>query len=83
MNVKDIGKNIELLNIIGKGSYSNVYLGLNNLNNQYYVIKVISKSQLQSIILKYFNNEMYILNHINRINIVKYISLLEQKKIIG
>ena len=46
MNVKDIGKNIELLNIIGKGSYSNVYLGLNNLNNQYYVIKVISKSQL-------------------------------------
>ena len=81
MNVKDIGKNIELLNIIGKGSYGNVYLGLNNLNNQYYAIKVISKSQLQSrIVYQYFNNEIYILKHINHPNIVKYISLVEQKK---
>ena len=81
MNVKDIGKNIELLNIIGKGSYGNVYLGINNLNNQYYAIKVISKSQLQSrIVYQYFNNEIYILKHINHPNIVKYISLVEQKK---
>ena len=81
MNVKDIGKNIELLNIIGKGSYGNVYLGLNNLNNQYYAIKVISKSQLQSrIVYQYFNNEIYILKHISHPNIVKYISLVEKKK---
>ena len=81
MNVKDISKNIELLNIIGKGSYGNVYLAKNNSNNQYYAVKVISKSQLQSkIVYQYFNNEIYILKHINHPNIVKYISLVEQKK---
>ena len=81
MNVKDISKNIELLNIIGKGSYGNVYLGKNVLDNQCYAIKVISKSQLQSkIVYQYFNNEIYILKHINHPNIVKYISLVEKKK---
>ena len=81
MNVKNLSKNIELLNIIGKGSYGNVYLGKNVISNQYYAIKVISKSQLQSkIVYQYFNNEIYILKHIDHPNIVKYISLLEQKK---
>ena len=81
MNVKNFSKNIELLNIIGKGSYGNVYLGKNKANNEYYAIKVISKSQLQSkIVYQYFNNEIYILKHINHPNIVKYISLVEQKK---
>ena len=47
MNIKGIGKNIEYLIIIGKGSNGNVYLGLNNLKNQYYAIKAIFKSQLQ------------------------------------
>ena len=80
MNVKNLSKNIELLNIIGKGSYGNVYLGKNIISNQYYAIKVISKSQLQSkIVYQYFNNEIYILKHIDHPNIVKYISLLEQK----
>ena len=81
MNVKNLSKNIEILNIIGKGSYGNVYLGKNVISNQYYAIKVISKSQLQSkIVYQYFNNEIYILKHIDHPNIVKYISLLEQKK---
>ena len=81
MNVKNLHKNIELLNIIGKGSYGNVYLGKNKANNEYYAIKVISKSQLQSkIVYQYFNNEIYILKHISHPNIVKYISLVEQKK---
>ena len=81
MNVKNINKNIELLNIIGKGSYGNVYLGKNIISDQSYAVKVISKSQLQSkIVYQYFNNEIYILKHIDHPNIVKYISLLEQKK---
>ena len=81
MNVKDIGKNLELFNIIGKGSYGNVYLGKNKINNQYYAVKVISKAQLQSkVVYQYFNNEIYILKHINHPNIVKYISLIEKKK---
>ena len=81
MNVKDIGKNLELFNIIGKGSYGNVYLGKNKINNQYYAVKVISKAQLQSkVVYQYFNNEIYILKHINHPNIVKYISLIDKKK---
>ena len=81
MKVKDNGNNIELLNIIGKGSYGNVYLGKNTINNQYYAVKVISKAQLQSkVVYQYFNNEIYILKHINHPNIVKYISLIEKKK---
>ena len=81
MNVKNLHKNVELLSIIGKGSYGNVYLGKNKANNEYYAIKVISKSQLQSkIVYQYFNNEIYILKHISHPNIVKYISLVEQKK---
>ena len=81
MNVKDINKNLELLSIIGKGSYGNVYLAKNYSNDQYYAVKVISKNQLQSkIVYQYFNNEIYILKHINHPNIVKYISLVEQKK---
>ena len=81
MNVKNLSKNIELLNVVGKGSYGNVYLGKNITTNQYYAVKVISKSQLQSkIVYQYFNNEIYILKHIDHPNIVKYISLVEQKK---
>ena len=81
MNVNDNGNNIELLNIIGKGSYGNVYLGKNTTNNQYYAVKVISKAQLQSkVVYQYFNNEIYILKHINHPNIVKYISLIEKKR---
>ena len=80
MSKKDIGKNIELLNIIGKGSYGNVYLGRDNLTREYYAIKVISKTQLKSrIVYQYFNNEIYILKHLDHPNIVKYINLIEKK----
>ena len=80
MNKNDSCKNIELLNIIGKGSYGNVYLGRNESNNQFYAIKVISKSQLKSrIVYQYFNNEIYILKHLDHPNIVKYINLVEKK----
>ena len=81
MNVKNFNNNIELLYTIGKGSYGNVYLGKNKADDKCYAIKVISKSQLQSkIVYQYFNNEIYILKHINHPNIVKYISLVEKKK---
>ena len=81
MNVKNSNNNIELLYTIGKGSYGNVYLGKNKADDKCYAIKVISKSQLQSkIVYQYFNNEIYILKHINHPNIVKYISLVEKKK---
>ena len=81
MNVKNFSNNIELLYTIGKGSYGNVYLGKNKDDDKCYAIKVISKSQLQSkIVYQYFNNEIYILKHINHPNIVKYISLVEKKK---
>ena len=81
MNVKNFNNNIELLYTIGKGSYGNVYLGKNKVDDKCYAIKVISKSQLQSkIVYQYFNNEIYILKHINHPNIVKYISLVEKKK---
>ena len=80
MNKKEIGKDIELLNIIGKGSYGNVYLGRDNLTREYYAIKVISKTQLKSrIVYQYFNNEIYILKHLEHPNIVKYINLIEKK----
>ena len=80
MNKNDPCKNIELLNIIGKGSYGNVYLGRNESNNKFYAIKVISKSQLKSrIVYQYFNNEIYILKHLDHPNIVKYINLVEKK----
>ena len=80
MKKKEIGKDIELLNIIGKGSYGNVYLGRDNVTREYYAIKVISKTQLKSrIVYQYFNNEIYILKHLEHPNIVKYINLIEKK----
>ena len=75
-----ISHDIELLNIIGKGAYGDVYMGKNIKTKEIYAIKKITKKQLESqTIYQYFNNEIYILKHLNHPNIVKFKSLIEYK----
>ena len=75
-----ISSDIELLNIIGKGTYGDVFLGVNKKTKERYAIKKITKQQLKSeIIYQYFNNEIFILKHLNHPNIVKFKGLYEYK----
>ena len=75
-----ISQDTELLNIIGKGAYGDVYMGKNIKTKEIYAIKKITKKQLESeTIYQYFNNEIYILKHLNHPNIVKFKSLIEYK----
>ena len=75
-----ISQNIELMNIIGKGAYGDVFMGINTKTKEIYAIKKITKKQLESeIIYQYFNNEIFILKHLNHPNIIKFKSLTEYK----
>jgi len=75
-----ISQDIQLLNIIGKGAYGDVFMGKNLKTKEIYAIKKITKKQLESeTIYQYFNNEIFILKHLNHPNIVKYKSLIEYK----
>ena len=75
-----ISKNIELMNKIGKGAYGDVFMGINTKTKEIYAIKKITKKQLESeTIYQYFNNEIFILKHLNHPNIVKFKSLTEYK----
>jgi len=75
-----ISQNIELMNIIGKGAYGDVFMGVNTKTKEIYAIKKITKKQLESeIIYQYFNNEIFILKHLNHPNIIKFKSLTEYK----
>ena len=75
-----ISKDIEIMNIIGKGAYGDVFMGRNLKTKEIYAIKKISKKQLESeTIYQYFNNEIFILKHLNHPNIIKFKSLNEFK----
>ena len=75
-----ISPDIELMNIIGKGAYGDVFMGRNLKTKEIYAIKKISKKQLESeTIYQYFNNEIFILKHLNHPNIIKYKSLNDYK----
>ena len=75
-----ISKSIELMNKIGKGAYGDVFMGINTKTKEIYAIKKITKKQLESeTIYQYFNNEIFILKHLNHPNIVKFKSLTEYK----
>ena len=72
--------NLELLNIIGKGAFGNVYLGKNKDTNEYYGVKLIEKSLLKDELSnKYFNNEISILKKLDHPNIIEYKGLLENE----
>ena len=71
-----ISSNIQLLNIIGKGAYGDVYMGINTKTKEHYAIKKITKKQLKSeIVYQYFNNEIFILKQVNHPNIIKLVDL--------
>ena len=75
-----INKRVELKNKIGKGAYGDVFLGRNIVTKETYAIKKITKKQLKSeTIYQYFNNEIFILKHLNHPNIVKFKGLIEYK----
>ena len=75
-----ISQNIELMNIIGKGAYGDVFMGINLKTKEIYAIKKITKEQLESeTIYQYFNNEIFILKHLNHPNIIRFKSLTEFK----
>jgi len=73
-----INKNIQLLNIIGKGRCGEVYLGQNIITKENYAIKKISKKLINIDSNRcYFNNEINSLKLLNHPNIVKYKGLYE------
>ena len=75
-----INKDIEIVNIIGKGAYGDVYMGKNTKTKEIYAIKKITKKQLESeTIYQYFNNEIFILKHLNHPNIIAFKSLIDYK----
>ena len=75
-----INKRVELKNKIGKGAYGDVFLGRNIVTKEAYAVKKITKKQLKSeTVYQYFNNEIYILKHLNHPNIVKFKGLIEYK----
>ena len=75
-----ISKDVEIINIIGKGAYGDVYMGKNVKTKEIYAIKKITKKQLESeTIYQYFNNEIFILKHLNHPNIISFKSLIDYK----
>ena len=75
-----ISKDVELINIIGKGAYGDVYMGQNTKTKEIYAIKKVTKKQLESeTIYQYFNNEIFILKHLNHPNIIAFKSLIDYK----
>lgn len=72
---------IELLNIIGKGTFGDVYLGKNKKTNEKYAVKIISKELLnKDIFLQYFNNEISILKNTSHPNLIQFKGLIEHKE---
>ena len=73
-----LNKKIHFLNIIGKGRCGEVYLGRNNLTQENYAIKKISKELINIESNRcYFNNEIKSLKLLNHPNIIKYKGLYE------
>ena len=72
-------QNYEILNIIGKGSFGNVYLSRNIQSDKNYAAKKITKSQFQTKkLFDYFTNEVTLLKRLNHKNIVRFKDLIEK-----
>ena len=73
-----INKNIQFLNIIGKGRCAEVYLGKNIITKENYAIKKIPKNLINIDSNRcYFNNEIKSLKLLDHPNIVKFRGLYE------
>ena len=69
----------EILNIIGKGSFGNVYLSRDIQTNKNYAAKQILKSQFKNkTLLDYFTNEVTLLKQLNHENIVGFKDVIEK-----
>lgn len=63
-----------LTKCIGKGAFGEVYLSKKRDSNEIYATKKMKKSVVtQEKFKKYFNNELFILQHVNHENIIKFV----------
>ena len=69
MYKKNIGKYSYNNNYIGKGSFSKVYVGIDEDNNKYAIKKIYKKNDIKYINL--VEKEIEIMNKLNHKNIVK------------
>ena len=66
---------------IGKGTYSDVYIGKKINTNEVYAVKKMDKSQcLKESVRKYFNNEIFILKNVHHDNIMKLYDIKQSDK---
>ena len=73
-----LNKNIQFLNIIGKGRCGEVYLGKNIITKENYAIKKVPKNLINMDSNRcYFNNEIKSLKLLDHPNIIKYKGLYE------
>ena len=73
-----LNKNIQFLNIIGKGRCGEVYLGKNIITKENYAIKKVPKNLINMDHNRcYFNNEIKSLKLLDHPNIIKYKGLYE------
>ena len=68
-------KDYILFNLIGKGSFGEVYLTQKKNNAEYLATKRLDLKQLNPIILKYLNNEISIMRKLNHPNIIRLVDL--------
>ena len=64
-------EDITLLKLIGKGSYGEVYLSLNQNAKKLFATKKVKRKKTDDEMTKYFKNEINILRILNHPNIVK------------
>ena len=68
-------KDYILFNIIGKGSFGEVYLTQKKNTDEYLATKRLDLKQLNPIIQKYLNNEISIMRQLNHPNIIRLVDL--------
>ena len=73
---------LTLIDCIGKGAFSNVYLTSKNGNSKQYATKVIEKpaSYMEENVKKYIDREISILKEVDHPNIIKFIESKETEK---
>ena len=74
--MKEQIEDLTLIQLLGKGSYGEVYLSKKQNSNQLFATKKVNKAIVDSEMQKYFENEIKILKELNHPNIVKF----EEKK---
>ena len=76
--MKEQIEDLTLIQLLGKGSYGEVYLSKKQNSNQLFATKKVNKAIVDSEMQKYFENEIKILKELNHPNIVKF----EEKNLI-